>query len=305
MAEFDPKARYVPHDLSKACSEALDQGWTAKRSGAGWMLRSPKRTQKFHVPSHTRDANGLASRLRDLITKAWVAEDNAFRPDVPKGFAEDLMENLKGLEGATIRPGGNPVIECNDCDREFTSWEGYAGHQKVCLANVAAHMAADQEQDGDLDPEEVSEPQIDSEDIAQNGDLNEESQANGTKMVNREEAVAEVATGKKRGGYKWVHPKGVLHRAIYQALRDNKRRKDETETVWAERLVAYIERRSLLEEFASTEDSEAEQTLEAIRVLVGGGEVDELKNKLAEAEAMAEKARETLRTFASLAEEGL
>lgn len=305
MAEFDPNARYVPHGLSKACAEALSQGWTAKRSGSGWMLRSPKRTQKFHVPSSTRDANGIANRLRDLITKAWVIEDNGFRPDPPKGFAEDLVENIQHLEGATIRPGASPVIECNDCDREFTSWEGFAAHQKVCLANVAAHMAADQEQDGDLDPEEVSEPQIASEETEQDGHLNEESRANSTKMANKEEAVSDVETGKKRGGYKWVHPDGVLHRAIYEAMRSNKRRKEEVDTVWAGRLVAYIERQGLLDDFTPPADSDAEQTLAAIRELVGGGEVDELKEKLAEAEAKAEKARETLRTFANLAREEL
>ena len=305
MPEFDPSARYVAAALRKPCAEAIAQGWTARKSPPGWMLRSPKRTQKFYVPASTGNPEGVARRLRELITKAFLVEDNGFRPNAPEGMAEEILENLQEMEGATIRPGGVPTIGCDDCDREFTTWDGFAAHQKVCLANVAAEMAAEYEPEADPEPEEVLGPPEGPEMHEEEALSSVEFVPNSTKMVNREEAVADVETPKKkRGGYTWVHVRDELHRALYSAVRDTTRRKGETDSKWSKRLAEYIESNDLMPSLTDSESSSSDtETLNAIRELLGGGEVDNLKEQLEEKTQEADKLRDTLRTLASFAKE--
>lgn len=149
---FDPSASWVPAQLRKPVKEALEAGWTPGKDrikAGGWFIYSPKKTEKFYVPITCKDPDNVAKKLRSLISSAYIRETNAFEPNMAR--APHVTEYLSGLaenavlEGAIIRPGPTPTIECPDCDLEFTGWDAFAGHQKACQERVRARLAAKDE----------------------------------------------------------------------------------------------------------------------------------------------------------------
>ena len=316
---FDPQASYVPAGLRKAVKEALSQGWTAKKSGSGgWFLHSPKRSQKFYVPITAKDPDALASKLRSLINKAYLAERSAFEDRGPDD--EDYKQIVdktsragdKVIEytGAAIQTGPSPTLTCPDCDGEWLEIEGFMAHQKACQERVRVRLAAEQAEEA---PEEGVESVEPSE--GQTEDVPEQAQS-GT-IAHQEETltdtrVVDVQKAKRRG---WTPTQNdPLHRALYLAIRSNSRRMNESDSKWARRLADFFVENNLLDEvipdFEPIDEVSAARVLAQIRTLVGADEAEEAKAEVAVMQAKVEeltaandRLRTTLRTFADLARE--
>lgn len=137
---FDPSASYVPAGLRKAAKEAINLGWTAKKSGReGWFLRSPKGSEKFYVPITCKDPDALSRELRKRINNAYVNERSAFKPDLPPEAAQAMLALADSAiaKGAVIVPGPDPHITCPVCDEEYEGWEAFANHQDACAKAAA------------------------------------------------------------------------------------------------------------------------------------------------------------------------
>lgn len=303
---FDPQASYVPAGLRKAAKEALNQGWTAKRSGrAGWFLRSRKGTEKFYVPITAKDPDALARELRSRINKAYLAEDSAFEPgisDMP-GQVDKIhrIQDRVLAAGPSIQQGPSPYLTCPDCDGEWLEIEGFMAHQKRCQENVKARLAAEQAravaEEGDDDVEPSEERTEDVPEQAQSGTIAHEEET----LTDMEQEPVERA--KRRS---WTLTKNdPLHRALYVAIRENKRRQNETDSKWARRLADYFIEENLLDEvlpeFEPTDEVSAARTLAQIRSMLGADETEALKAQVVTLTEANERFRTTLSTFADLA----
>lgn len=335
-ASFDPMASYVPAGLKKPVKEALAMGWKPgeKRvTKGGWYIYSPKGTQKFYVPITCKDADELAKKLRSLMSKAFLSEKSAFAKHYPpKDEVSELMRGVHVLQdaGATVIPGTVPLIRCNDCDTEFPGWEQYASHQDVCQANVKAALAAKQERAVPKEGQGADRP---SEGVSQDVTESTESVHSGTISTKEETPLATESstpapkpappkTGRRRG-YTWTQVTGKenpLHEILYEAVRYNRRLKDEVDSKYSLRLAQYIESEDLLSRLSFGDpDMQATSILEKIRDLVGGGEQEneeaaqtikqlqeDVATKTTEIEALTKKytdLRAVLSTFSDLANE--
>lgn len=300
---FDPNAGYVPAGLKKPVKEALAAGWTPakKRIGTGgWYIYSPKKSDRFYVPSTCRDADELAKILRSKISKSYLSEPSAFGPDFSKvpGAVESLssMADLAIGSGALLIPGPDPMLGCPDCDATFEGWEAFALHQDECRANRKTAVAAKQPREV---PEEGGETDRPSEDVSQDVTDSTESVHSGTISTKEETPLATESTtptpkpgpktapapkpeinpetGRKQG-YKWTQVKGrenPLHEILYEAVRMNRRFRDETDSKYTKRLADYIEGEGLLGRLPDADpDVQAAYVLSQIRELLGGGEVE-------------------------------
>lgn len=306
---LDPQAAYVPAGLRKAVKEALDLGWTAKKSGSGgWFIRSPKGSQKFYIPITAKDPDVLARKLRSLINKAYITESGGLGPDfnqVPGfvqkvSFAGDkVMENT----GAVIKPGPDPTLSCPDCDGEWLEIEGFVAHQEACQERVRARLAAAQQEEV---PEEV--PVVEEPSTGRTEDVPEQTQS-GT-IAHQEETLTDMdkvpATKRTRGSWT-LTTNDPLHRALYVAIRSNPRRTNETDSKWARRLADYFIEESLLDEvlpdFEPVDEVSAARTLAQIRALVGADEAEALKVQVQELTQKNVALRTTLTTLSELAQE--
>lgn len=305
---LDPQASYVPAGLRKAVKEALDQGWTAKKSGSGgWFIRSPKGTQKFFIPITAKDPDALAKVLRSKINKAYLRESGGIGPDYKSipGAVERLsrLQEVIIQNGVVIQQGPDPTLICPDCDGEWVEIDGFIGHQEQCQANVRARLAAEQEQAVPEEGDDVVEPPEErTEDVP-------EQPQSGT-IAHEEETLTdteEVRVPKQKRGSWTLTTNDPLHRALYVALREAPRRANETDSKWARRLAdCFMEKDLLAEvlpEFEPTDEVSASRVLAQIRVLVGADEADGLKAKVEELTEANERLRTTLTTFADLAQE--
>jgi hypothetical protein len=303
-SSFDPSARYVPRGLRKAATEALEMGWTAKPTHNGWFLRSPKKTQEFYVPNSAKDPDALAKILRSRVTRAYLVEASAFRPnlDGAPDEVEGLMRRVdKAIEGgATLRPGVSPIPMCTVCDEEFTSWDAFASHQGACESAALAPLAAEQDA---VVPEEVATAVEPSEglvvEVPEEASETNETSEPGT-IGTKEEAPLETENASKRGGYTWTHVQAeTLHRALYEAIIKKGRRKGETDSKWSKRLAEHIESEGLLNNvFVQSDDSDT-SILNQIRELLGDNEeVEALKKRV-------QTLSDTLTTLSELAKGGL
>lgn len=305
---FDPQASYVPAGLRKAAKEALQQGWTAKKSGReGWFIRSPKGTQKFYLPITAKDADALARKLRSLINKAYLAEDSAFEPGINTmpGAVEQVhrIQERVLAAGPSIRQGPSPYLTCPDCDGEWLEIEGFMAHQEACQDNVRARLAAEQEQavseEGDDDVEPAEERTEEVPEQTQSGTIAHEEET----LTDMEQTP--VSKAKRRA---WTQTTNdPLHRALYVAIRENKRHTHETDSKWARRLADYFVEedllREVLPEFEPTDEVTASRVLAQIRVMLGADETEALKAKVDELTTANERLRTTLTTFSDLARE--
>lgn len=309
---FDPQASYVPAGLRKATKEALSQGWTAKKSGSGgWFIRSPKGTQKFYIPITAKDPDALATKLRSLINKAYLAERTSFEQRAGGGTApKDVVDRFSKAgdvvierTGAAIQTGPSPTLTCPDCDGEWLEIEGFMAHQPACQERVRARLADEQARAVPEEGDDAVEPSTERTE-----DVPEQTQS-GT-IAHEEETLAdtEEVQASKRTRRSWtLTTNDPLHRALYVAIRTNPRRTSETDSKWARRLADYFVEESLLDEvlpeFEPTDEVSAARVLAQIRALVGADEAEALKVRIEELESKNEGLRTTLRTFSDLARE--
>jgi len=309
---FDPQASYVPGGLRKAAKEAISQGWTAKKSGSGgWVIRSPKGTQRFYIPITAKDPDALATKLRALISKAYLSEGSSFEARAGGGSApKDVVDRLSDMAtsviektGAGIRPGTSPTLTCPDCDGEWLEIEGLMAHQEACQERVRERLAAEQVEAVPEEGDDVVEPSEErTEDVP-------EQEQSGT-IAHQEETLTdtdEVQAPKARRR-SWTHTTNdPLHRALYVAIRENGRRTNETDSKWARRLADYFVEKDLLREvlpeFEPTDEVNASRVLAQIRAMLGADETEALKAKVDELTQANESLRTTLRTFSELARE--
>lgn len=286
---LNPQARYVPAGLRKAVDEALRLGWTAKKSGSGgWTIHSPKGTQSFYVPITAKDPDALATKLRSKMSKAYLTEQSAFEPMLPKEVVDAVMPSVEAslADGVSIQVGTAPTSICKDCEVEFLTWEAFAAHQKGCQERVAAerealwgkildlrlegttyedianavNLSVEEVQDivGTFagDEEQVAVPEG-GDDVVEPAeerteDVPEETQS-GT-IAHEEETLADTNEGQARTrtrakrGAWTLTTNDPLHRALYVAIRTNPRRTNETDSKWARRLADYFVEESLLDE---------------------------------------------------------
>jgi hypothetical protein len=305
---FNPQASYVPAGLRKAAKEALQQGWTAKKSGReGWFIRSPKGTQKFYLPITAKDPDALARKLRSLINKAYLAESGGLGPkfsDVPGAVDRLTFMQDKVMEstGGVIRQGPDPTLTCPDCDGEWVEIEGLMAHQEACQERVRAALAAEQAEEVPEEGGVVAEP---SEGRTETVPEQEQS---GTIAHQEETLNTEQAPAPKRTRRSWtLTTNNPLHRALYVAIRSVPRRAHETDSKWALRLTEYFMEENLLDEvlpeFEPVDEVSAGRMLAQIRALVGSDEADELKAKVAELTESNERLRNAFTTLSELAQE--
>lgn len=305
---LDPQASYVPAGLRKAVKEALDLGWTAKKSGSGgWFIRSPKGTQKFYIPITAKDPDALARKLRSLINKAYIAESGGVTPDFSAAGAADDLIKIQGIvtdrTGAVIRQGPDPTLSCPDCDGEWLEIEGFLAHQKACQERLRERLAAEQQA---AVPVEV--PVEDAPSTVRTEDAPEQPHS-GT-IAHQEETLTDMdkvpAIKRTRGSWT-LTTNDPLHRALYVAIRSNPRRTNETDSKWARRLADYFVEESLLDEvlpeFEPTDEVSAARTLAQIRSLVGADEAEALKVQVQELKDKNVALRTTLTTLSELAQE--
>lgn len=309
---LDPQASYVPAGLRKAVKEALDQGWTAKKSGSGgWFIRSPKGTQKFYIPITAKDPDALATVLRSKINKAYLREPTSFERRAGGGTApQETIDRMTAagdvvihMTGAGIRQGPAGVLTCPDCDGEWVEIDGFIGHQDECRERVRAALTAEQAQEVPEEGDDVVEP---SE--GRTEDVPEQTQS-GT-IAHEEETLTdtqEVQKPKQKRGSWTLTTNDPLHRALYIALREAPRRTNETDSKWARRLAdCFIEQDLLAEvlpEFEPTDEVSASRVLAQIRTMLGADETEALKVQVDELKTANESLRTTLRTFSELARE--
>lgn len=311
---FDPSASWIPAQLKRPVKEALEAGWTPGKDrikAGGWFIYSPKKTEKFYIPITCKDPDNVAKKLRALISKAYLTETNAFEPDMARepGKTDDLVRLSEGavLDGAIIRPGPVPSIQCPDCDLEFTGWDAFAAHQAPCQERVRARLAEEQaaqvpEEQGEADvlSEGASQTVPDSTEPAQSGTIGTKEE---TSMASESTTPAPETkrtgapthnpkTGRKRG-YSWTPVKGKenpLHEVLYEACRYTRRFKNETDSKYSLRLAQYIEDEGLLNRLAFDVDVEAGATLllDQVRELLGieeskpdEGAIEQLKQDIA------------------------
>lgn len=305
---LDPQASYVPSGLRKAVKEALEQGWTAKKSGSGgWFIRSPKGSQKFYIPITAKDPDALATVLRSKINKAYLRESGGIGPDYKS--VPGAVERISKLQdvvigtGTIINQGPDPTLSCPDCDGEWTEIEGFIAHQEACQKRVREALAAEQEQAVPEEGDDVVEP---SE--GRTEDVPEQTQS-GT-IAHEEETLTdtqEVQKPKQKRGSWTLTTNDPLHRALYIALREAPRRTNETDSKWARRLAdCFIEQDLLAEvlpEFEPTDEVSASRVLAQIRTMLGADETEALKAQVDELKTANESLRTTLRTFSELARE--
>lgn len=307
---FDPQASYVPAGLRKAVKEALSQGWTAKKSGSGgWFLHSPKRSQKFYVPITAKDPDALASKLRSMINKAYLAERSAFENRGPDD--EDYEQIVKKTShagervieytGAAIQTGPSPTLTCPDCDGEWLEIEGFMAHQKACQERVRERLAAEQAEQVPVEASADDEPSTERTDVVP------EQPQSGT-IAHEEETLTDKADAPVRRRGAWtLTTNDPLHRALYVAIRTNPRRQHETDSKWARRLADYFIEEDLLDEvlpdFEPTDEVSAARTLAQIRALVGADEAEALKVQVQELTEKNTALRTTLTTLSELAQE--
>lgn len=298
MSVFDPSASWIPAQLKKPVKEALRQGWKPGKDrikGGGWFIYSPKRTEKFYIPITCKDPDEVAKKLRSLVNKAYTHEASAFEPTPPPGSAEYLshLADQAIMKGAMIIPGPVPRIRCPLCDVEYVDWEAFANHQEEC---TAAHPPAVQQAEV---PEEGAGAESPSEDVVQDVTESVEPEHPGT-ISTKEETQLDAEnttptpepTRKKKGGYTWTHVQEPLHQVLYEAVKYNRRWKDETDSKWTKRLAQYIAEEGLLDRIAVAGDPDMQATvlLDQIRELLGEGviqgpseaEVEQFKKDIAE-----------------------
>lgn len=298
-ASFEPSASYVPAGLRKAAKEALNMGWTARKSGReGWFLRSPKGKQKFYLPVSCKDADALARELRSRINKAYLAESGGVGPkygDVPGAVDQLTRMQDKVMEqtGASIRQGPDPTLACPDCDGEWLEVDGFMAHQEACQANVRARLAAAHASQGVTEQAESAHSGTIS--TKEEAPLATQSSTPTPKPGPKPGPAPQrnPETGRKQG-YQWTQVNGrgnPLHEIIYEAVRMTRRFKDETDSKYSKRLADYIEGEGLLAKLPDADpDVQAAYVLGQIRDLLGGGEpqglseeeVEQFKKDIAE-----------------------
>jgi len=305
---FDPQASYVPAGLRKATREALNQGWTARKSGSGgWFLRSPKGSQKFYIPITAKDPDALATKLRSLINKAYLSEDSAFEPGISQMPGQvDRMHRIQDkvlAAGPAIAQGPSPYLTCPDCDGEWLDMEGFMAHQPACQERVRARLADEQAREVPEEGDDVVEPAE-----GRTEDVPEQTQS-GT-IAHEEETLTdteEVRASKRKRGTWTLTTNDPLHRALYVSLVEAPRRANETNSKWARRLADCIIEKDLLAEvlpeFEPTDEVSASRLLAQIRTMLGADETEALKARVDELTTANESLRTTLRTFSELARE--
>lgn len=306
---LDPQASYVPAGLRKAVKEALDMGWTARKSGSGgWFIRSPKGSQKFYIPITAKDPDVLARKLRSLINKAYIAESGGVGPKFSEEPAFVRMVSNAGdrvmeATGAVIKPGPDPTLTCPDCDGEWVEIEGFVAHQKACQERVRARLAAAQQEEVPVEVVVADEPST-----GRTEDVPEQPQS-GT-IAHEEETLTDTAATPprkiKRGS--WTQTTNdPLHRALYVAIRAVPRRQNETDSKWARRLADYFGEENLMAEvlpdYEPIDEVSAARTLAQIRALVGADEAEALKVQVQELTQKNVALRTTLTTLSELAQE--
>lgn len=306
---LDPQAAYVPAGLRKAVKEALDLGWTAKKSGSGgWFIRSPKGSQKFYIPITAKDPDVLARKLRSLINKAYIAESGGVGPKFSEEPAFVRMVSNAGdrvmeATGAVIKPGPDPTLICPDCDGEWVEIEGFVAHQEACQERVRARLAAAQQEEVPVEVVVADEPST-----GRTEDVPEQPQS-GT-IAHEEETLTDTAATPprkiKRGS--WTQTTNdPLHRALYVAIRAVPRRQNETDSKWARRLADYFGEENLMAEvlpdYEPIDEVSAARTLAQIRALVGADEAEALKVQVQELTQKNVALRTTLTTLSELAQE--
>lgn len=318
MSTFSASDSWIPAQLRKPVKEALESGWLpakGRTKSGGWWIYSPKKTQKFYVPITCKSPDIVAKKLRELITKAYLAERSSFVQGHGDGGADtpQMMEMVENIiaDGVRIIPGSDMQMECPVCEVSFMSWEAFAAHQEGCLAKEAAKNAEEQAQ------EEVVETVPDLTEPAQSGTIGTKEE---TPVATESTTPAPKPGPKsKRGGYTWTTVKGKenhLHEVLYEAVRYNRRLKNETDSKYSLRLAQYIEEQELLSRLVMGEpDMQATLLLEQIREIVGVGaddseEIEQLKKDSAEKDeqittldAKVGELRGLLRTLSELAEE--
>lgn len=324
MSTFSASDSWIPAQLRKPVKEALDSGWVpakGRTKNGGWWIYSPKKTQKFYVPITCKSPDIVAKKLRELITKAYLAEQQSSFVKGHEGATPDALDHLMGMaenivgSGARIIPGPSMQMECPNCEVSFSSWEAFAEHQDDCDARVIALNAEAQAK------EEPAETVPDLTEPAQSGTIGtKEETPVATESTTPTPAPKPGPKASRKKGYTWTVVKGKenpLHEVLYEACRYTRRFKNETDSKYSLRLAQYIEAEDLLSrlEFADP-DMQATAVLEQIRELVGAGvpddgeEIEQLKKdateKDAQITALTEKVGELrglMRSLSELAEE--
>lgn len=281
MTTFSASDSWIPAQLRKPVREALESGWLpakGRTKSGGWWIYSPKKTQKFYVPITCKSPDIVAKKLRELITKAYLAERSSFVQGHGDGGADtpQMMEMVEGIiaDGVRIIPGSDMQMECPVCEVSFMSWEAFAAHQEGCLAKEAARNAEEQAkgQPAETVPD-LTEP-------AQSGTIGtKEETPVATESTTPTPAPKPGPKASRKKGYTWTVVKGKenpLHEVLYEACRYTRRFKNETDSKYSLRLAQYIEEQDLLSRLAFADpDMQATALLEQIREIVGAGEPED------------------------------
>lgn len=278
----------LPGELRKAVKEALRLGWTAKRGGSGWKLRSPGGTQWMHVTPATNIPDEQAQKLRTLIGKAAMEEAD-----------EDLLAALDDPKETGV------TIVCTVCGVEFISTYGFVAHQTACAEAAYAARQAEQEASKAITPPMMDEPSegqaealpgyFNSANLptkSHRPDMRKTSDS--SKMSNKEEDMVE---SRKKRPYSWNVVQPGLARALYEAMKSRSQHQGEATSTYANVIAAIIQENGVDNSTPPILD-DAQMKIDQITKILG---VD--INMIADAEAMQsenEKLRSDLTTLKDL-----
>lgn len=260
----------MPSPLRAAVKEALEAGWTAKRGGNGWKMRSPKGSQWMHIAPGTNIPEDQARSLRSKMTKAAILEGDP--------------EFIQALEDPT---DGGATITCRRCEVEFLTPDGYEGHKYGCkkaeeaaLAALQAVEAALVPEVNDGPPEGRAEPVVVDE-VEVPGYVRSARMPTPTHrpdirtmsptsdMLNIKEEVVAESTNAPRGGYTWKVVKPGLARALYEVMKSRSQHKGEALSTYVNVVAELVSESGIQYTEPPPGLDEAQVTLSKIALLLG------------------------------------
>jgi hypothetical protein len=264
----------LPGELRKAVKEALRLGWTAKRGGSGWKLRSPGGTQWMHVAPATNIPDEQAQKLRTLIGKAAMAEAD-----------EDLLAALDDPKETSV------TIVCTVCGKEFLATDGFIAHQTACSQAAYAARQAEQEASQAITPPVVDEPSEGHAGVLETEPIESTKTPDSSKMSNKEEDMVE---SRKKRPYQWNVVQPGLARAIYEAMKSRSQHKGEATSTYANVIAAMIQESGIDNSMPPVLD-DAQQKIDEITKVIG---ID--VNMIADAQAMQSENEHLKQSLAAL-----
>jgi hypothetical protein len=267
----------LPGELRKAVKEALRLGWTAKRGGSGWKLRSPGGTQWMHVAPATNIPDEQAQKLRTLIGKAAMAEAD-----------EDLLAALDDPKETSV------TIVCTVCGKEFLATDGFIAHQTACAQAAYAAQQAEQEASKAITPLVVDEPSEGHTEPLETEVIESTKTSDSSKMSNKEEDMVE---SRKKRPYQWNVVQPGLARAIYEAMKSRSQHKGEATSTYANVIAAIIQENGIDNSPPPVLDDAQQKIDEIVKVL--GIDINVVTDA-ADALAENEKLRSDLSTLKDL-----